>query len=117
MSEKTGWTVNLSPAINHQAANLLLLRLFGSYLGKVSHYDSDKTYSITLSSDFIDYEEKRSDFESETGWKLLINENNVQGSESVSVKQNKNIDKCEIPTISSMNDISNNLSNKEKEAD
>ena len=78
VSEKTGWTVNLSPAINHQAANLLLLRLFGSYLGKVSHYDSDKTYSITLSSDFIDYEEKRSDFESETGWKLLINENNVQ---------------------------------------
>ena len=92
VSEKTGWTVNLSPAINHQAANLLLLRLFGSYLGKVSHYDSDKTYSITLSSDFIDYEEKRSDFESETGWKLLINENNVQGSESVSVKQNKNMD-------------------------
>lgn len=92
VNEKTGWTVTLSPSINHQSANLLLLRLFGSDLGKVSHYDSDKTYSIALSKDCTDYEEKRSEFEKETGWKLLINENNVPSAESIPVHQNKNME-------------------------
>lgn len=49
--------------------------------------------------------------------KLIIDGNDVYEVDMDCVKQNKNIDKCEIPTIGSMNDISNNLSNKEKEAD
>ena len=92
VSEKTGWKVKLSETINHQAANLLLLRLFGSSLGKVSHYDGDKTYSISLPLDGVDYEEKRKEFEKLTGWKLLINENNIQFSDSTSLKQNKKTD-------------------------
>lgn len=91
VNEKTGWKVTLSPAINHQAASLLLLRLFGNSLGKVSHYDNDKTYNITLSQDYEDHEEKKSEFEKETGWKLFINESNMPSSMSTSLKQNKNI--------------------------
>ena len=49
--------------------------------------------------------------------KLIIDGNDVYEVDMDCVKQNKNIYKCKIPTISSMNDISNNLSNKEKEAD
>lgn len=71
--EETGWTVVLSPAINHQAASLLLSKLFGSSLGKVSHYDDRHTYSITvtLSADAI--QEQIASFESTTGWKLTVN--------------------------------------------
>lgn len=49
--------------------------------------------------------------------KLIIDGNDVYEVDMDCVKRNKNIDKCEIPIVNSMNDISNNLSNKEKEAD
>ena len=73
VTEQTGWTVTLSPAINHQAAALLLAKLFGSSLGKVSHYDERHMYSITANLPADTIQEQIASFESTTGWKLTVN--------------------------------------------
>lgn len=71
VEQQTGWSVTLSDAINHQAVNLLLIKLFGRNTGKVSHYDDRHLYCITVSGEVS--EEQVQTFESTTGWKLSVN--------------------------------------------
>lgn len=81
--EKTGWKVSLSPAINHQAANLLLLKLFNTSLGKISHYDEVHTYNITLNANVDDFQGQITEFEQTTGWKLLVNASDIVNENKV----------------------------------
>ena len=46
---KTGWTLQLHPAMNHNAASVLLSMLFGNRLLKMSYYAEKKRYAVTLS--------------------------------------------------------------------
>ena len=48
-SGKTGWNLRIHPAMNHNAASLLLSMLFGSRLTKTSYYAEKKCYAVTLS--------------------------------------------------------------------
>lgn len=72
---ETGWNVRVHPAMNHNAAGLLLSLLFGERIMKTSYFQDRKCYSITLSEDGYgdsDREAARR-FRSETGWNLSVN--------------------------------------------
>ena len=73
----------MSPAINHQAANLLLLKLFNTSLGKISHYDELHTYNITLNANVDDFQGQITEFEQTTGWKLLVNASGITNENKV----------------------------------
>lgn len=88
--DQTGWSVDLGGTINHQAAGILLARLFGTRLGKVSHYDDRQTYGITLKSDIENDKDLIMEFENTTGWKLLINASSAPVKEVSSMPLEKN---------------------------
>lgn len=83
----TGWTLLLHPSMNHNAAALLLSMLFGSRLQKTSYYAEKKCYAVTLQDPVKDRqnvsrpadkpplsdEEAARQFQTTTGWHLLIN--------------------------------------------
>lgn len=71
----TGWTIHISPSMNHSAASLLLSMLFGERLAKTSYYPEKKYYSITLAEGESPLSEKEAarQFLHVTGWGLSIN--------------------------------------------
>lgn len=71
----TGWTIHISPSMNHNAAVLLLSTLFGGRLGKTSCYPEKKCYSVTLAENTVAAAdgETAEKFHAITGWGLLIN--------------------------------------------
>lgn len=73
-SEETGFRVRINPAMNHNAAGLLLSLLFEERLLKTSYFQDRKCYCVTLSekNGASDGEAARR-FQTETGWRLLIN--------------------------------------------
>lgn len=73
-AKATGWTAEISPSMNHNAALLLLSALFGERLSKTSYYPDKKTYTITLSgqSELSDHEAAER-FRAATGWTLSVN--------------------------------------------
>lgn len=97
VTEQTGWTVTLSSAINHQAAGLLLAKLFGGSLGKVSHYDDRHTYSITVNLPADTIQEQIASFESTTGWKLTVNGESSSQQNPV-IQKNQNSDEFLYPS-------------------
>lgn len=71
----TGWAVRINPAVNHNAAGILLSVLFGDRIMKVSYFQDKKYYSVALSGKEdgnADIEAARR-FQAETGWKLMVN--------------------------------------------
>ncbi len=96
-TEHTGWTAEISPSMNHNAASLLLARLFGDRLSKTSYYADRKCYAVTVApypagntagsrenaaaADGIGARDNiaaadrmaAEEFFTETGWQLLIN--------------------------------------------
>lgn len=83
-ASKTGWDLRIHPAVNHNAASLLLSMLFGSRLTKTSYYAEKKCYAVTLSGPAavpaagiagspLSDEEAAAQFLRTTGWKLWIN--------------------------------------------
>ncbi len=77
-SDATGWTAEISPSMNHNAAQLLLSMLFGERLAKTSYYADKKCYTITLTGNtdgLIDEKEKKAieSFHTTTGWGLSVN--------------------------------------------
>lgn len=97
VTEQTGWTVTLSSAINHQAAGLLLAKLFGGSLGKVSHYDDRHTYSIIVNLPADTIQEQIASFESTTGWKLTVNGEGSSQQNPV-IQKNQNSDEFLYPS-------------------
>lgn len=97
VTEQTGWTVTLSSAINHQAAGLLLAKLFGGSLGKVSHYDDRHTYSVTVNLPADTIQEQIASFESTTGWKLTVNGESSSQQNPV-IQKNQNSDEFLYPS-------------------
>lgn len=97
VTEQTGWTVTLSSAINHQAAGLLLAKLFGGSLGKVSHYDDRHTYSVTVNLPADTIQEQIASFESTTGWKLTVNGEGLSQQNPV-IQKNQNSDEFLYPS-------------------
>lgn len=74
-NQETDWRVGMNPAMNHNAAGLLLSLLFGERLLKTSYFQDKKCYSVTLSGKGgkdSDIEAMRR-FRLETGWNLLVN--------------------------------------------
>ncbi len=69
----TGWTIQISPSMNHNAAYLLLSVLFGDRLSKTSYYAEKKCYMVTLGSSCEEEDRKAIEqFLSVTGWQLII---------------------------------------------
>lgn len=97
VTEQTGWTVTLSSAINHQAAGLLMAKLFGGSLGKVSHYDDRHTYSVTVNPPADTIQEQIASFESTTGWKLTVNGEGSSQQNPV-IQKNQNSDEFLYPS-------------------
>lgn len=82
----TGWTVQISPSMNHNAASVLLSALFGDKLAKTSYFVAKKTYHITLSvqeHDKIAETAAAEQFQAKTGWRLEI-----QGLASANISKN-----------------------------
>lgn len=80
----TGWTIQISPSVNHNAAALLLSTLFGERITKTSYYPEKKCYSVTVAkpcetAPSASSEEQWTDkdaaekFHAVTGWGLIIN--------------------------------------------
>ncbi len=85
-SQETGWTIRISPSMNHNAASLLLSVLFENSLSKTSYYPEKKCYAVTVTSGNTDssgrpfpdsYKEAAEAFRNTTGWDLLINGQNM----------------------------------------
>jgi len=65
----------LNPAMNHNAAGILLSLLFGDRIMKVSYFQDKKYYSVTVNGkgDGNADMEAAKRFQEETGWKLMVN--------------------------------------------
>ena len=80
----TGWTIQISPSMNHNAAALLLSTLFGESILKTSYYEEKKCYSITLKD--TDGQSAQATaaaaekFRSATGWGLTVNGRPLSGA-------------------------------------
>lgn len=74
-TDATGWTAEISPSMNHNAALFLLTMLFGERLTKTSYYADKKCYTVTLSGNEEQGNDKEASerFRSTTGWALSIN--------------------------------------------
>lgn len=70
LQERFGWHCTLSPSVNFQAAQALLLTLFGTDLQKISYYLEKKAFEGTLSARTEEQEAARARFEALTGWQL-----------------------------------------------
>ncbi|MCI9440484.1 MAG: MBL fold metallo-hydrolase [Ruminococcus sp.] len=82
-ADATGWTAQISPSMNHNAALLLLTMLFGERLTKTSYYADKKCYTVALSGDESQQgsDKKASErFCSTTGWALSINGQPMENS-------------------------------------
>ncbi len=71
----TGWTIHISPSMNHSAASLLLSLLFGESVSKISYYPERKLYSVTLTegAPSVTIESAAAQFQKATGWGLEAN--------------------------------------------
>jgi len=71
----TGWSLQMSPSMNHNAATLLLLILFGDRIAKTSYYEAQKRYAITLTESSQEDQDRQAavQFQATTGWSLWIN--------------------------------------------
>ncbi len=73
-TDATGWSAQINPSTNHNAASLLLSSLFGDQITKISYRVDQKSYAITLTGQIQDnYQELANEFHSATGWSLSIN--------------------------------------------
>ena len=84
----TGWTIHISPSMNHSAASLLLSLLFGESVSKISYHPERKLYSVTLTEGepSVTIERAAAQFQKATGWGL---EANGQPLSQLSVLQRK----------------------------
>ncbi len=75
-AKAAGWTAQISPSMNHNAALLLLSTLFGGRLAKASYYAEKKCYAVTLTgtSETSDGDVQAAEqFQNITGWRLSLN--------------------------------------------
>ena len=90
-ADATGWTAEISPSMNHNAALLLLTMLFGERLSKTSYYTDRKCYTVTLTGNESTQDDKEAaeKFHAATGWGLSLNGQpaaetaNLPGTESI----------------------------------
>ncbi len=71
--QETGWTAEFSPSMNHNEAGNLLHTLFSDRLLKISYYQDQRCYSVTLSRTSDEDAAAAENFLSATGWTLLCN--------------------------------------------
>ncbi len=85
----TGWTVQISPSMNHNAAALLLSMLFGERISKTSYYQEKKYYAVTLTEGGAQAEDEKAaeQFCRTTGWGLVINGGGRFGAMSSAVQK------------------------------
>lgn len=69
---ETGWKLELSPSVNHQAMGALLRSMFGERLTKVSYYQNKKQYVITLQKISEDDAGLVQKYHEMTGWSVLV---------------------------------------------
>ena len=68
----TGWWVRTNSAMNHNAAGILLHALFPGRLSKISYFQEQKVYSITLTGQ-EETQKAAEEFFRQTGWRLRVN--------------------------------------------
>ncbi len=97
--DATGWTMQMHPSMNHNAASLLLSVLLGDRLQKTSYYAENKCYAVTTRNDTsssypVSDTEAARQFLETTGWTLRINgrmqkaENSSASSETNTARSN-----------------------------
>ena len=73
-TEATGWTAQINPSTNHNAASFLLSSLFENRIAKLSYHVNKKAYAITLTDTIRDSDQELAEkFYSATGWELTVN--------------------------------------------
>ncbi|MEE3423427.1 MAG: MBL fold metallo-hydrolase [Succinimonas sp.] len=71
-AEETQWAVSIHPGTNHTAMQQLLQSLFEGRIEKVSYFENNKSYQVTVSGlKKSDYSLKEK-FQTETGWNLHL---------------------------------------------
>lgn len=70
--QQTGWKLEISPSVNHQAMGTLLRTLFGQRIVKLSYYQDKKQYAITLKDTQSEDADLAGQFANTTGWGLDI---------------------------------------------
>ena len=69
---ETGWRMSLRPVTNHQAAQALLAGLFSERGSRISYYELEKRYVMTLPSLDEGDEERAEKFRQQVGWSLIL---------------------------------------------
>lgn len=84
--EATGWTMQMNPSTNHNAASFLLSSLFGNRINKISYHVDRKNYVISLSGESDDSDREAAEkFYSATGWSLSVNGQQLHSQSSPSL--------------------------------
>lgn len=88
LNASTGWKIQISPSMNHNAAALLLTMLLGDRIIRTSYYQDRRCYSVTLAGDCETEADKEAaeKFCTATGWTLLLN-GRALGRESAAEEQ------------------------------
>ncbi len=79
--EETGWQARMNPGMNHAAADQLLMRLFGDRILRTSWYTTEKYYRLQLAGQEAEDKEKCAQFLKDTGWRLVLGNEEVQTRE------------------------------------
>ena len=69
---ETGWRITMNAAMNHVKAQQLLASLFGDRMGKISYFEKEKRYTVSLLGEDPGDEERARQFSRETGWTLTF---------------------------------------------
>ena len=79
---ETGWTVSIHPATNHGSAQQLLHKLLEERLVKISYFEPEKRYQVTVLNSDRNDSAIADRFKSETGWRLTLVSDNAQNRDT-----------------------------------
>ncbi len=83
----TEWTASIFPATNHNSAQMFLRQLLGDRIAKISYFESDKSYQVSVSGGKPEDSSVIEKFKSETGWTLNLS---VDSSKSAAAGSSNN---------------------------
>ena len=77
-TDETKWTVSIHPATNHGSVQQLLHTLLEDRIVKISYFEMEKNYQVTVSGSDQNDAAVKEQFKSETGWTLTLLADNSQ---------------------------------------
>lgn len=86
---ETGFVLELSESINHNACQTLLFQLFGTRYVKYSYFQNRQQYSVSLTENAVEDQQLAEQFTRQTGLSLVISNNGVTTSGVLSENLNE----------------------------